>query len=176
MRKKIILISGLIATPLIAFTYPFTYETCSLGYTHVHHQHNEASYQKAWCSANAGIEEYENKDKTRVDCLTATHAVEFDFANKWAESLGQAMHYGYMTGKKPKVVLILDNPKAQMVYFRRIQRLGKKYDIETEYVTDDILKLNNTQKCFNTECKCHRQDNLHHKKIQQNNYIDVLIA
>ena len=131
MRKKIILISGLIATPLIAFTYPFTYETCSLGYTHVHHQHNEASYQKAWCSANAGIEEYENKDKTRVDCLTATHAVEFDFANKWAESLGQAMHYGYMTGKKPKVVLILDNPKAQMVYFRRIQRLGKKYDIET---------------------------------------------
>ena len=25
--------------------------------------------------------EYKNPDKTRVDCLTETHAVEFDFAN-----------------------------------------------------------------------------------------------
>lgn len=32
--------------------------------------------------------EYKNHDKTRVDCLTETHAVEFDFAKKWAESSG----------------------------------------------------------------------------------------
>lgn len=51
--------------------------------------HHEASYQNAWCSAHNGIVEFENKDCIRVECLTATHAVEFDFANKWAEGIGQ---------------------------------------------------------------------------------------
>ena len=63
--------------------------------------------------------EYENSDYTRVDCLTKKHAVEFDFANKWTESIGQALHYGLMTGKKPMVILILDCPEKQMVYYNR---------------------------------------------------------
>ena len=105
---------------------------------------------------HGGIEEYENKDFTRVDCLTDTHAVEFDFANKWAESIGQALHYGLMTGKKPKVVLILDEPCKQMVYFERIQRIGKKYKIDTEYVTNEILNVDENYKCKNPKCKCHK--------------------
>jgi len=72
---------------------------------YVKHQHSESSYQHAWCSTHNGIEEYENINKTRVDCLTETNAVEFDFANKWAESIGQALHYQAMTGKRAKVVL-----------------------------------------------------------------------
>ena len=40
------------------------------------HEHNEASYQHAWCKLHNGIEEYENKDFTRVDCLTSTNAVD----------------------------------------------------------------------------------------------------
>jgi len=27
-------------------------------------------------------------DKTRIDCLTTTHAVEHDFGSKWAEAIG----------------------------------------------------------------------------------------
>ena len=46
--------------------------------------------------------------------MTSCHAVEFDFANKWAESIGQALHYQYMTGKKAMVVLILEDPKTEM--------------------------------------------------------------
>ena len=176
MKKKLFIALGLIVIPIVAFAYPFTFEMCNLGYTHVHHKHNEASYQRAWCSAKGGIEEYKNKDYTRVDCLTDTHAVEFDFANKWAESIGQAVHYGIMTGKKPKVVLILDNPNTQMVYYNRIKTIGKKYQIDTEFVTDKILDLNSDGKCSFPECKCHKNKDMHQNQMQQNNYIDVYAA
>lgn len=179
MKQKIYFILILLLIPLIVFAYPFTYDTCNLGYTHVHHKHNEASYQDAWCSIHGGVTEYENADHTRVDCLTKTHAVEFDFANKWAESIGQALHYRLMTGKKPKVVLILDNPKTQMIYYKRVQRLGKKYKFDTEYVTDDILRLDESGQCFNPKCKCHKQrntENIQPKTMQQNIYADVKLT
>lgn len=143
---------------VVAVASPFDYETCNLGWKHVHHDHNEESYQQAWCKVHNGILEYKNEDFTRVDCLTKTHAVEFDFANKWHESVGQALHYSVMTGKKAKVVLILDKPTTQMIYFKRIQRIGKKYNFDTEYVTNDILNLDNEGKCFNPKCKCHDPD------------------
>ena len=119
------------------------------------HEHSEASYQHAWCKIYGGIEEYENKDYTRVDCLTKTNAVEFDFANKWAESIGQALHYQHMTGKRGKVVLILENPQKQMCYFKRVENLSKIYNFDAEYITKDILNLKNG-KCSNPQCKCNR--------------------
>ncbi len=134
----------------------FEKSTCNLGWEHVKHTHSEAAYQHAWCSRNNGIVEYENKDLTRVDCLTATHAVEFDFANKWAESIGQAMHYGIMTGKKPKVVLILEKPEKQILYYKRVKKIGEKYGIDTEYVTDKILNIDKNGQCFYPKCKCRK--------------------
>ena len=32
-------------------------------------------------------------DGTRCDCLTDTHAIEFDFGSNWAEAIGQSAHY-----------------------------------------------------------------------------------
>lgn len=156
ISRKILLTNIVIAlVTLVAIATPFEYEVCNLGWKHVHHKHLEASYQNAWCSMHNGIEEYKNKDYTRVDCLTDTHAVEFDFANKWAESIGQALHYALITGKKPKVVLILDEPNTQMIYYKRIQKIGKKYDIDTEYVTNDILNVDKNNKCNYPKCKCY---------------------
>lgn len=48
--------------------------------------------------------------KTRCGCLTTTHAIEFDFADKWYEAVGQSLYYSYMSGEKPGIVLILENP------------------------------------------------------------------
>ena len=79
--------------------------------------------------------EYKNADKTRVDCLTKDYAVEFDFAEKWAESVGQSLHYEMMTGKKAMIVLILEHPETQMVYYERTKKLGEKYGINVEYMT-----------------------------------------
>ena len=90
--------------------------------------YNEAYYQELWCSEQKGQMEYVLPDFTRVDCLTEDHAIEFDFANKWAESIGQALHYGMMTGKKPGIVLIIEKPK-HFVYYNRIVPLCEKYGI-----------------------------------------------
>ena len=134
--------------------FPFEYNYTKSGFKYVVHKHNEASYQEAWCKLNNGIMEFENKDFTRVDCLTKNNAVEFDFANKWAESIGQALHYEIMTNKKAKVVLILED-KNEMVYFKRVERLAKKYGFDAEYITEKILNPNKKGKCQNIKCKCH---------------------
>ena len=118
-------------------TYAYQYED---------KKYNEVDYQKSWCDLHNGIIEYQNQDFTRVDCLTSTHAVEFDFAKKWAESIGQALHYGLMTGKKPMVVLILNNPQKQMCYYYRVKNIAKQYKFDVEYVTNEIFYLNDTQR------------------------------
>ena len=57
-------------------------------------------------------------DRTRCDCITDTHAIEFDFGNKWAEAIGQALHYGFQTEKRPGIVLILESPKDRKYWIR----------------------------------------------------------
>ncbi len=115
------------------------------------HLYKEADYQNVWCVLHNGVTEYENKDFTRVDCLTATHAVEFDFANKWAESIGQALHYSLMTGKKGMVVLILENPKLEMVYYYRVKKLSELYNFDVEYVTPEIFNNSACKKSKNSK-------------------------
>ena len=97
--------------------------------------------------------EYRNDDKTRIDCLTKTHAVEFDFAKKWAESVGQALYYSAVTGKRAKVVLIINQPR-EMMYLKRVEKLAKIYDFDFEYVTNAILKLDKDGRCSYCKCKC----------------------
>ena len=154
MIKRIIY--GFIIACLFSLaSFGVEYRYASNGFKYAYHQHSELSYQHAWCRAHNGIEEYENKDKTRVDCLTPYHAVEFDFANKWAESIGQALHYQLMTGKKAMVVLILENPKTEMVYYNRVKRLGKIHNFDVEYITPTILNIKNG-KCPYADCKCNK--------------------
>lgn len=105
-------------------------------------KYSEAMYVDVWCRAHCGMQEFVNSDFTRVDCLTAHNAVEFDFANKWAESIGQALHYQLMTGKRAKVVLILERPEKQMVYFNRVKKLAEIYDFDVEYITPEIFCVN----------------------------------
>lgn len=69
-------------------------------------EHPESWYQDQYCT---GKKEVVQDDKTRIDCLTSHYAIEYDFANKWAEGIGQALHYGRMTGKQPGLVLIVES-------------------------------------------------------------------
>ena len=84
----------------------------------------EAYYQKEWCTPDFGRKEVILWDMTRVDCMTKDYAIEFDFAKKWAESIGQALYYSKLTGKAPAVVLILTSP-TDYRYAKRIERLDK---------------------------------------------------
>lgn len=45
-------------------------------------------------------------DETRCDLLSATHAIEVEWAHKWKEAPAQAVLYSLWTGRKPAVVLL----------------------------------------------------------------------
>lgn len=88
----------------------------------------EKFYQDMYCE---GITEYVLPDRTRVDCLTDTTAGEFDFKHKTYEAIGQALYYGAMTGKKPKIYLIMDREKDKR-YLERIELVKNYYNLDIE--------------------------------------------
>ena len=88
----------------------------------------EDFYVTQWCNSNFGRKEAVLWDMTRVDCLTKDYAIEFDFAHKWAESVGQSLYYAEMTKKKPAVVLILEK-WSDLKYVKRIERLNANIQI-----------------------------------------------
>lgn len=96
---------------------------------------HEADYVKSHCT---GEIEFVLPDKTRVDCLTSTHAIEYDWGNKWAESLGQALFYSAMTGKKAGIVLIV-NPKTKDRYLKRLNKaiVTNKLDVDVWTILKD---------------------------------------
>lgn len=103
------------------------------------HQYFEKDYQKVWCDAHCGTTEVILSDRARVDCVTATHAIEFDFAPKWAESIGQALYYGYALNKKPGIVLIIENADKDQKYINRVKAIAKYYRITFWTMTPDDM-------------------------------------
>jgi hypothetical protein len=81
-------------------------------------EHPEKWYQKKWCEAHNGQVEVVLPDGTRCDCVTDTHAIEFDFGNNWAESIGQGLHYSAISKKKAGIVLILETMKDGKYWIR----------------------------------------------------------
>lgn len=104
------------------------------------HQYFEKDYQKVWCDAHCGTREVILSDRARVDCVTATHAIEFDFAPKWAESIGQALYYGYALNKKPGIVLIIENKGKDQKYINRVKAVAEIYGITLWIMTSDAMK------------------------------------
>lgn len=104
------------------------------------HDHKEKEYQDAWCSKAKGVQEYKLDDKARVDCLTEEYAIEFDFAPKWAESVGQALYYGIKTGKTPGVVLIMEDEENEGQHMDRLKAVADKYKIKVWKMTPEELK------------------------------------
>lgn len=84
----------------------------------VKREYPENSYRESWCAGNKGVAEVIMPDKTRCDCITETHAVEFDFAEKWTEAIGKSLHYALQTGKRAGIVLILENAGDRKFWIR----------------------------------------------------------
>jgi hypothetical protein len=81
-------------------------------------EHPEKWYQEKWCEAHKGQVEVVLPDGTRCDCLTDTHAIEFDFGKNWAEAVGQSAYYALQTKRKPGIVLILETMKDRKYWIR----------------------------------------------------------
>ena len=84
----------------------------------------EADYVKAHCK---GQIEFVLTDRTRIDCLTDTHAVEYDFGKKWAEAIGQSLHYAMWTGRRAGIILIL-SPTEQR-FLKRAKAVIVHYNL-----------------------------------------------
>jgi len=56
----------------------------------------------------------------RIDCLTDTHAIEYEFANKWKDAISQSRWYALQAGKKAGIVMILrkESDKKYLEYLR----------------------------------------------------------
>jgi len=67
-------------------------------------------------------------DRSRVDCLTNTYAIEVDFAGKWAEAIGQALFYSAETGKKPGILIIMETPQERR-FLKRLRHVIKTYNL-----------------------------------------------
>lgn len=74
------------------------------------------------CGERGGETEAVLEDRTRVDCLTDEYAVEVDFGDGWAEAIGQALYYAERTGRRPGIVLVLEDGGER--YLRRLREGG----------------------------------------------------
>ena len=94
----------------------------------------ESYYQRKWCGAQHGRTEVRLPDRTRVDCILDSHAVEVDFARKWAEAIGQSLHYSRMTGRRAGILLIMLSPKDQR-HLDRLLNVVQHFDLPIDVFT-----------------------------------------
>lgn len=104
---------------------------------HAGHLHKEAEYRDAWCTK--GRTEVTLHDGSRVDCLTENFAIEFDFAPKAMEALGQSIHYSRITGTDPAIVLIIES-ENDWRFYKRIRRTAKNRNVKLWYMTLEQLE------------------------------------
>ena len=92
----------------------------------------EKVYQEQFCKEMNGEVEVVLPDRTRCDCITSTHSIEVDFANKWTEAVGQSLYYSLQTNKKAGIYLILESPKDRKYLIRLnsvIEHFGLPIDV-----------------------------------------------
>jgi len=89
---------------------------------------HEADYVDHYCEGGV---EHVLSDRTRVDCLTENHAIEYDWGKKWAEAIGQSLYYSAMTGKKAGIVLIV-NPRTKERYLKRLNKAIEAHGLNIE--------------------------------------------
>ena len=79
---------------------------------------SEAAYIRKLAAHLGGRAEV-SVNSGRVDILTATHAIEVERANKWKNSIGQALWYGLQTGKRPGIILLVTD-NSQFKYLQQL--------------------------------------------------------
>jgi len=103
----------------------------------------EAAYVEHFCG---GIVEYRLNDGTRVDCLSPEAAFEYDFSYKWAEAIGQSMHYSNKTGRAPGIVLITNGTSASARHIDHVCSVIERwclktvvYSVERVYTENELV-------------------------------------
>ena len=78
----------------------------------------ESFYQRQYAAKVGGEVEVTAPDGARCDILTAVYAIEADFGDHWAQSLGQSLNYGFQLNRKPAILLIMEHKEDERSYIR----------------------------------------------------------
>jgi hypothetical protein len=99
--------------------------------------YTELQYQDIWCNYNNGLQEVVLEDNTRCDCVTMKNVVEFDFADKWYEAIGQSLHYATQIDNiRPGIVLIIEK-ESDYRFVKRMNHVIKTYNLPIDIWTID---------------------------------------
>ena len=105
----------------------------------------EDFYAELWCDSQGGVSEVRTSQGTRADCVLPDYAVEVDFDNKWAEGLGQALHYGVEFDRQPAVLLIMKDHdgKDRSKYKQRLESTikGANLNVKVFYIYSSDSEL-----------------------------------
>jgi hypothetical protein len=101
---------------------------------------NEDYYNRQFCTQESGQAEYRLPDRSRVDCLTDTHAYEADWADglKVYESIGQSLYYAAETGKKPGILLLVRKKNSDK-HIRKVKRVIENWSLPIKLVIQNVM-------------------------------------
>lgn len=93
----------------------------------------EAYYQQKHCQGEREAMLY---DRISLDCLTDSHAIEYDFDNKWHKAISHSLGYAVVTGKRAGIVLILKT-ENDVKYWNKLNSVitDMNLPIDTWYVS-----------------------------------------
>lgn len=80
----------------------------SVGTAEAKRSHLESWYADALAGELGAQTEVRMRNGTRCDVLATHHAIEVEFAGKWAEAVGQSLNYAAQTGRRGAIALILE--------------------------------------------------------------------
>lgn len=114
--------------------------------------HPESFYQRQYAEKVGGETEVTAPDGTRCDILTHEYAIEADFADCWASSVGQSLGYGFQLNRKPAILLIMEHKEDER-YFIRLGSIIEHYKLPIKLIplrayqqeTDRLKDAVNTQ-------------------------------
>ena len=106
-------------------------------------KHGEKYYQLKYAKKLGGRLEIRMPDGTFCDIVTTAIAYEVDFADNWADALGQCLNYANQTGKRPGIILLLEN-RGDKKHLERLKTLSALHSLNIKivphYIYDDIAQ------------------------------------
>ena len=94
---------------------------------------SESDFVTKWCDEMGGKEEYLLDERSRIDCELENYSVEFDWAEKGDECVGQANRYSYNTGNFGMCMLIFKETLSRpnkVKFFRRTKEASHGTNVE----------------------------------------------
>ena len=99
----------------------------------------EKYYSEMYCEELFGKVNYTLEDKSKVDCLTDTHAYEVDWADgmKVYEAIGQSLYYASQTKKKPGIILLIRKNNSEK-HIRKVKEVINFFELDINLIIKDL--------------------------------------